>query len=147
MSGFIGVLMLDTAFERIPGDAGNPASYHRPARIRVVPQADVPDIVRDGRPAPALVAAFRAAARAFEAEGAVAITSTCGFLVTVQQDIAAGLRIPVMVSALSLFPAPPAELGWPICVLTAARPPPGPASYTHLSLRPLSSVPSPCPRL
>ena len=39
-----------------------------------------------------------------EAEGAFAITSTCGFLVTAQDDIAAAVKIPVMVSALSLYP-------------------------------------------
>ena len=77
MSGFIGVLMLDTAFERILGDAGNPNSYHRPARTRVIELAGSTDIVRDGRPDPALVSAFCTAAKSLEAEGAVALTSTC----------------------------------------------------------------------
>ena len=104
MSGFIGVLMLDTAFERILGDAGNPNSYHRPARTRVIELAGSTDIVRDGRPDPALVSAFCTAAKSLEAEGAVALTSTCGFLVTIQQQVAASVTIPVMVSALSLFP-------------------------------------------
>ena len=104
MTGFIGVLMLDTAFERILGDAGNPASYHRPAKIVVVENAGSTDIVRDGKPDPALVSAFCAAAQRLEAEGALAITSTCGFLITLQEEIARSVRIPVMVSALSLFP-------------------------------------------
>ena len=122
MTGFIGILSLDTAFERVRGDAGNVDSYHRPARLRVVPGAGSPDIVRDGRPDPALVAAFIAAARALEAEGAVALTSTCGFLVTVQTEIARAVRIPVMLSALSLFPTLRAAHGErPIGILTASR--------------------------
>lgn len=104
MTGFIGVLMLDTAFERIPGDAGNPASYHHPARTAIVDKADSTVIVRDGKPDPAMLSAFCAAARQLESEGAIALTSTCGFLITAQQEIARSVRIPVMVSALSLFP-------------------------------------------
>jgi hypothetical protein len=123
VTGFIGVLTLDTAFERVLGDAGNPESYHRPARLRVVEGAGSPEIVRDGRPDPALVAAFCAAAVALEAEGAVALTSTCGFLVTVQAEIAGAVSIPVMVSALSLFPAIRAAHGdRRIGIITASKP-------------------------
>jgi Asp/Glu/hydantoin racemase len=121
LSGFIGVLMLDTQFERILGDAGNMGSYHMPARARVVARAGSLDIVRDGLPSSTLVAGFCDAARALEAEGAVAITSTCGFLVTVQDQIARAVSIPVMVSALSLFPTVRAAHGGrPIGVLTAS---------------------------
>lgn len=98
------MLMLDTAFERVPGDAGNPASYPLPARTIIVRNADSTDIVRNGRPDPALLAAFCDAAIRLEADGAVALTSTCGFLITAQQEIARSVSIPVMVSALSLFP-------------------------------------------
>ena len=104
MTGFIGVLMLDTAFERIPGDAGNPGSYHLPARTMVIENADSTVIVRNGKPDSAMLSAFCAAARKLEAEGAIALASTCGFLVTAQEEIARSVRIPVMVSALSLFP-------------------------------------------
>lgn len=123
MTGFIGVLMLDTAFERVPGDAGHMGSYHMPARARVVARAGSLDVVRDGLPSPDLIAGFCAAARALEAEGAVAITSTCGFLVTVQDQIAAAVRVPVMVSALSLFGVLRVAYGGrPIGVLTASAP-------------------------
>lgn len=103
MTGFIGVLMLDTAFERIKGDAGNVDSYHVPAKLCVVKNAGSTDIVRNGKPDPELVAAFCAAAQDLEAQGAIAITSTCGFLVSVQDDIARSVNIPVIVSALTLF--------------------------------------------
>ncbi|SFR32493.1 hypothetical protein SAMN04488002_0143 [Litoreibacter janthinus] len=115
--------MLDTVFERIVGDAGNTASYHLPARTQVVPKAGSTDIVRDGTPDPALVASFCAAARSLEAEGAVALTSTCGFLVTVQDEIAKSVGIPVMVSALSLFPFVRAAHGnRPVGIITASKP-------------------------
>ncbi len=104
MQPFIGILSLDTRFPRIPGDAGNPSSYHLPARLRIVEGAGSPDIVRDGRPAPFLVERFRSAARDLVAEGACLITSTCGFLVTVQDEIAADLPVPVLLSGLSLLP-------------------------------------------
>lgn len=102
MSGFIGVLSLDTRFPRIAGDAGNPGSYDIPARIRIVEGADSPLIVRDGRPSAALAERFTAAARELEQEGAVLITSTCGFLISMQDEIARAVRIPVMLSALSM---------------------------------------------
>lgn len=128
MTGFIGVLMLDTAFERVLGDAGNPASYHLPVKTVVVENADSTVIVRDGRPDPAMVAAFCAAAQKLEADGAIALTSTCGFLITAQEDIARSVRIPVMVSALSLFPLVRAMHGArPVGIMTASSKQLGPA--------------------
>jgi hypothetical protein len=122
MSGFIGILMLDTAFPRVVGDAGNADSYPFPVRLHVVPGAGSPDIVRGRAPDPALIAAFVAAARALEAEGALGIISTCGFLVHIQDALAAAVEIPVMVSALSLYPALRLSFGTkPIGILTASR--------------------------
>ncbi|SDG06787.1 hypothetical protein [Alloyangia pacifica] len=121
MSPFIGILSLDTRFPRISGDAGNPESYHLPARIRVVPGAGSPDIVRDGRPAPELVAAFKSAAENLVSEGACLITSTCGFLITVQREIAVSLPVPVVLSALCLLPMVRQMVGGrPVGVLTAS---------------------------
>lgn len=102
--GFLGILSLDTAFPRIRGDAGNPASWPFPARVQVIPGAGSTEIVRDGRPPDELLQKFIEAARALEAEGAFGLVSTCGFLVTSQQEIAVAVRIPVMLSALSLYP-------------------------------------------
>ena len=102
--GFIGVLMLDTALPRPLGDAGNVDSYSLPARIRVVPDAGSLDIVQDGLPEEHIVQGFIAAAKELEADGARTIVSTCGFLISVQQRIAASVSVPVMLSALSLVP-------------------------------------------
>lgn len=130
MTAFIGVLMLDTAFERVLGDAGNPASYLLPAKTRIVDNADSTVIVRNDRPEPAMLAAFCSAARELENEGAVALTSTCGFLITAQQEIADSVHIPVMVSALTLFPLIHAIHGSrPVGILTASSTQLGPAVF------------------
>ncbi|APE45698.1 hypothetical protein BOO69_19275 (plasmid) [Sulfitobacter alexandrii] len=122
MSGFIGVLMLDTAFPRVVGDAGNVDSYPFPVRLRVVPGAGSTDIVQGAAPPAALTAAFIDAARALEAEGAVGLVSTCGFLVHIQAELAAAVRIPVMLSALSLYPTLRLTCGdRPVGILTASR--------------------------
>lgn len=141
MTAFIGVLMLDTRFERIRGDAGNPESYHLPARTRVVRNADSTLIVRNGRPEPALLDAFCDAARALEAEGAVALTSTCGFLITAQQEIAGSVRIPVMLSALTLFPVIRVIHGErPVGILTASSEQLGSAILDAASIQPGQAV-------
>lgn len=118
---FLGILMLDTQFERILGDAGNPASYPCEARTRVVDGAGSLDVVRDGVVAPALLVKFIDAARTLEAQGAFALTSTCGFLVTAQDQIAAAVNIPVMVSALSLYPMLLARRHGSVGILTASK--------------------------
>ncbi len=95
--------MLDTRFPRPLGDAGNPESFAIPARVEVVTGADSLDVVRNGRPAPELVDAFMSKAQELQQQGAVAITSTCGFLATIQKEMEAALAIPVMLSALCLY--------------------------------------------
>ena len=120
MAPFIGILSLDTRFPRIPGDAGNPGSYHLPARVHVVPGAGSPEIVRE-RPSEALVAAFRAGAETLTGQGAGLIVSTCGFLVSVQEEIARGLGVPVVLSGLAMLPlARHATGSAPVGVLTAS---------------------------
>lgn len=137
MKGPIGVLMLDTAFERIPGDAGHPGSFHRPARALVVAGAGSAEVVRDGRPAPALARAFVEAARRLEAEGAVAIAATCGFLASLQDEVAGAVRVPVMLSALSLLPLlRRAHGGRPIGILTASAAGLGPQILAAVGIDP-----------
>jgi hypothetical protein len=119
---FLGILMLDTNFPRILGDAGNVDSYAVPARTRVVSGAGSLDIVKNGQPSERLIDAFCAAAKQLEEEGAFAIVSTCGFLITIQDIISKAVNIPVMVSALSLYPMILSELnGGAVGILTASR--------------------------
>ena len=120
MTAFLGILMLDTAFPRIPGDVGSPDSYPHPVRFHVVSGADVTRIVRGGPPEPSLVAAFVEGARMLEAQGAWGIVTSCGFLGHAQQALAQAVRIPVIASALSLGPLIRSMTGGrPVGILTA----------------------------
>lgn len=128
---FLGILSLDTVFPRIVGDAGNPASFPFPARVEVVSGADATLIVRDGKPSSQLVSAFASAARSLEHKGAFGLTSTCGFLISSQAEIAATVKIPVMLSGLSLLPLLQVLFnGAEIGVMTASKRSLGPISLS-----------------
>ncbi len=125
--GFVGIIMLDTIFPRIQGDAGNPNSYGCPTDVRVVDGAGCPEIVRDGKPRAELMNRFFAAAQAHEAAGAVGIVTTCGFLINIQSDLAAAVNIPVISSSLLLYPLVAAMTGGrPVGIMTARLPSLGP---------------------
>lgn len=102
MSGFLGLLVLDTRFPRLPGDAGRPDSYRMPVRVHVVQGASPQRVVREGDPA--LLQPFIAAAQALAAEGARAITTSCGFLLRWQDELQAAVGVPVWTSSLLLLP-------------------------------------------
>src|SRR5438105_4421290 len=95
--GFLGVLMLDTRFPRIPGDIGNPGSFAIPVRHRVVVGASPQRVVREGDAA--LLQPFIDAAQQLIDEGALAITTSCGFLVQFQAAMQAALPVPVWTSS------------------------------------------------
>ena len=118
---FIGILMLDTSFPRILGDAGNADSYPFPVKIKVVKGVGALDIVKPGQPDADFLPKFIASAQTLEKEGAVGIISTCGFLVHFQNEIANSVKIPVVVSALSLYASLHPMCGTaPIGILTAS---------------------------
>jgi Asp/Glu/hydantoin racemase len=98
----IGILMLDSSFERPPGDPGNPASWPFPVLYAVVPGASPAKVVRDG--APGLLPDFIAAGRELVAQGAAAIATSCGFLSIFQREMAQALGVPVATSALMQVP-------------------------------------------
>ncbi|MEN9416964.1 MAG: hypothetical protein RI988_584 [Pseudomonadota bacterium] len=100
---FLGVLMLDTRFPRLPGDVGHPASFAMPVRHRVVAGATAWRVVRE-RDAD-LARPFIEAGRALVAEGARALTTSCGFLVQLQQVLQQALPVPVWTSSLLALPA------------------------------------------
>ena len=104
-SEFLGILMLETRFPRPPGDVGNPASWRMPVRYRVVATATPQRVVRDGDPA--LTERFIDAGRALVAEGARAITTSCGILVRWQAVLERALPVPVWTSSLLLLPTLP----------------------------------------
>lgn len=120
---FLGILMLDTQFPRILGDAGNPKSYPFPVQIMTVENAGSTDVVTDGYLPPDTCKKFIDAAIKLEENGASAIISTCGFLITEQDKIADAVSIPVMVSALSLYKKIREDVGdKSILIITASKP-------------------------
>lgn len=104
---FLGILMLQTRFPRPPGDIGHPASLPVPTRRLVVGGATPATVVRDaqGLAAGGLLEPFIEGARRLEREGALAITTSCGFLVLFQQQLQAAVRVPMVTSSLALLPA------------------------------------------
>lgn len=105
----LGILMLNTKFPRVPGDVGNKATFDFPVRYKVVPEADSRRVVKEGDPG--LLEPFIAAARELEREGCGAITTSCGFLVMFQRELAAAVNVPVLTSSLLQVPLAAAMLG------------------------------------
>ena len=98
--------MLDTRFPRPPGDVGHPASFPWPVRHRVVQGAWPEVIVTDAAAlrASGMAEAFADVLLALEAEGARALTTSCGFLVLLQDVLQRRLRIPLVSSSLLELP-------------------------------------------
>ena len=109
----LGLLMLDTRFERAPGDVGHPRTFGFPVLRQVVPGARVSRVVRSD-PAPELLDPFVAAGRELIARGAVGISTSCGFLAPFQRQLADALAVPVAISSLLQVP-------WVDALLPAGR--------------------------
>ncbi len=101
-AGMLGLLMLDTRFPRLRGDAGLASSWRMPVRIEVVRGAEPRRIVQSPRPDD--LQPFVDAARCLEAAGVRAITTSCGFLVRWQAALQAAVSVPVCTSALLALP-------------------------------------------
>lgn len=116
----IGILMLKTGFPRPVGDIGNPASWDLPAIYRTVPAATVDSVVRTEGAGADVLAGLVEAMAALEADGATFITTGCGFLGTLQSELAAAAAVPVLTNSLCAIPRIRAALGadTPIGVLT-----------------------------
>ena len=104
---FLGVLMLQTRFPRLPGDIGHPESFGVPTRRLVVEGALAGKVVQEaaGLRASGLLDLFVAAAQRLASEGAAAITTSCGFLVLFQRDLQAAVPVPLVTSSLTMLPA------------------------------------------
>ena len=98
----IGVLVLDTVFPRIPGDIGHAGTFEFPVLYHKVRNASPTRVVRESDPT--LLDGFVQGARALEAGGVLAITTSCGFLAMFQRQLAEAVRVPVFTSALQLVP-------------------------------------------
>jgi phosphohistidine swiveling domain-containing protein len=99
----IGILMLDSKFERFNGDIGNAQTWPFPVQYKIVRGA-VPNKVVDTLNNRHLFQLFAEAADELIEEGVDGITTTCGFLALYQQELAAHCRVPVATSALLQVP-------------------------------------------
>lgn len=98
----LGIVMLDTRFPRIPGDMGHAGTWPFPVLYRVVRGATPARVVLHG--AAGLLPDVLEAAADLVAQGAEAITTTCGFLSIFQAQLAAHVRVPVLTSSLIQLP-------------------------------------------
>ena len=95
--------MLDTRFPRIVGDIGNAASFDYPVIFRRMEGIGSADAVTTHPDRPRVLAALKANAEALAAEGAVGLSTSCGFLALYQDDLASVSSVPVATSALLLI--------------------------------------------
>jgi hypothetical protein len=94
----LGILMLETNFPRPVGDVGHSATWPFPVLFGTIAGA-TPRRVVDGDTA-ALVESFVGAGDALAERGAVGLLTSCGFLVALQDELAARSRVPVATSSL-----------------------------------------------
>lgn len=119
MEKSLGILMLDTTFERIKGDIGNAASFNVPVVFKTVKDATVTRIVK--KQDPTLIEPFIKAAQELETKGVDAITTSCGFLALFQNEIAKEVNIPFYSSSLMQIPIVYSIVGGSVGVLTARK--------------------------
>ncbi len=98
--------MLDTVFPRPLGDVGHPDTFPVPVRQVVVKGAWPEKVVQTAASMRALrlLEPFRRMFRQLETEGALSITTSCGFLVLFQLELQAAVRVPVVTSSLLQLP-------------------------------------------
>ena len=101
----LGILMLDTRFPRIEGDIGNPASFDFPVIYRTMQGIGPADAVTAHPDRPRVLAALKANAEALAEQGAVGLSTSCGFLALFQKDLEHLSPLPVATSALLLIKA------------------------------------------
>lgn len=98
----IGILLIDCRTPFIPGDVGNATSYTYPVLYRTVPDVTLERLIEQGDLS--LTDKVIETARALEASGVKAITSDCGYMMHFQEQVAAAVSIPVMLSSLLQLP-------------------------------------------
>jgi hypothetical protein len=114
----LGVILSDMPFRRPVGDVGNPASYNYPVIVHVARGVTAEMMVR-AVPNADLVSTYLEAALTLQIRGAAVITTTCGFLVSLQEAIASKLAVPFVASSLLQIPMVYRLRGGRIGIITA----------------------------
>ncbi|CAE6845091.1 hypothetical protein R69658_06903 [Paraburkholderia aspalathi] len=98
----VGILMVNSKFERFPGDIGNARTWNFPVQYKIVTEAQTKRMT-DLHNA-SLLEPFKEAAMEVVAAGVAGITTTCGFLSLYQQELADFCNVPVATSSLLQVP-------------------------------------------
>lgn len=98
----IGILCLESYGANVPGHLRNATTFNFPVCYKVVYGATPKRVVDEADRS--LLESFIKAARELEKEGMCAITSSCGFLVLFQRELADCVNIPVYISSLIQVP-------------------------------------------
>lgn len=98
----IGVIVLDTGFERLPGDVANALTWRFPVQFAVARNVRPADVIEGN--AEAALDVFRRAIDELVALGVEAITTSCGFLAAVQPQLRAHSPVPFAASSLQQIP-------------------------------------------
>ncbi len=98
----LGILMLETRFPRIHGDIANAYTWPFPVQYRIVRGATPDKVVR--KDPLLLVDDFIAAARDLVASGCDGLTTNCGFLALLQDQISEAVQVPFASSSLMQIP-------------------------------------------
>ncbi|MFM0116865.1 aspartate/glutamate racemase family protein [Paraburkholderia nemoris] len=105
----IGILMLDTGFQRLPGDIGHGVTWPFPVQYGLMTGITGPQIMAatsgDANAAVPLIERFVEAAQQLVDLGVDGITTSCGFLVAFQQALTERCAVPVATSALLQIPS------------------------------------------
>lgn len=98
----IGILMLETYFERFNGDIGNARTWPFPVQYKIVKGASPNRIT--SLTTTDFLQPFLDAADELVAAGCDGITTTCGFLALYQNELTQHCKVPVATSALLQVP-------------------------------------------
>jgi Asp/Glu/hydantoin racemase len=117
----IGIMILDTGFQRLPGDIGYAPTFRFPVQYAVVRGATPDRIVKPK--ADGMLELFKRAADDLIALGVDGITTSCGFLACLHQELTAHCSVPIATSSLLQIPLVQSLLprGKRIGVLTADK--------------------------
>lgn len=119
MDNTVGVLIPHIPLERLPGDVGHPASFDYPLLIHPVNAVvDSYQMVAHQLDS-GVLDAYLQGALSLQAQGAKVVTTSCGFLSVIQQEVAQKLQVPFIASSLLQIPLVYSLVQKPIAIITA----------------------------
>lgn len=98
----VGIMILDTGFQRVPGDIGYAPTFDFPVQYKVVKGATSGRVTKPN--ADGMLELFLNAADELVALGVDGITTSCGFLAILHPQLVAHCPVPVATSSLLQIP-------------------------------------------